>query len=101
MRLFAALSLSSEVSDRLLGVQAGLTGWRLSPEKNFHVTLAFFGEIDRTTAADLEMALGQVDGATFEFWIYGLNVFGGPRPRFAYAAVRPEPALTLLRDKVR
>lgn len=31
MRLFAALSLSSEVSDRLLGVQAGLTGWRLSP----------------------------------------------------------------------
>jgi len=101
IRLFAALSLSSDVSDRLLGVQAGLTGWRLSPEENFHVTLAFFGEIDRPTAVDLEMALGQVDGAAFEFWIDGVNVFGGPRPRLAYAAVRPEPALTLLRDKVR
>ena len=101
IRLFAALSLPSEVTERLVALQSGLSGWRLSPERNLHVTLAFFGEVDQGRAADVDAALGAVHAPGFDLWLDGVDVFGAPRPRIAYAAVRPDPALTLLRDKVR
>ncbi len=101
IRLFAALSLPSEVTERLVALQSGLNGWRLSPERNLHITLAFFGEIDQRQAADVDAALGEVRTSGFEIWLDGVDVFGAPKPRIAYAAVRPDPALTLLRDKVR
>ena len=101
IRLFAALSLPPEITERLTALQAGLSGWRLSPERNLHVTLAFFGEIDQRKAADVDAALGGVRAPGFDLWLDGVDVFGAPRPRIAYAAVRPDPALSLLREKVR
>ena len=101
IRLFAALSLPSDVTERLLVLQSGLSGWRLSPERNLHVTLAFFGEIDQRQAEDLDTALQVVSAPPFDLWLDGVDVFGAPKPRIAYAAVRPDPALRLLRDKVR
>lgn len=101
IRLFAALSLPPEVTERLVALQSGLSGWRLSPERNLHITLAFFGEIDQRQAADVDAALGAVRAPGFDIWLDGVDVFGAPKPRIAYAAVRPDPALTLLRDKVR
>lgn len=101
IRLFAALSLPPEVTERLAALQAGLSGWRLSPERNLHVTLAFFGEIDQQQAADVDAALGGIAAPGFDIWLDGVDVFGAPKPRIAYAAVRPDPALSLLRDKIR
>ena len=101
IRLFAALSLPPDVTERLIALQTGLSGWRLSPERNLHITLAYFGEIDQRQAADVDAALGGVHAPGFELWLDGVNVFGAPKPRIAYAAVRPDPALSLLRDKVR
>lgn len=101
IRLFAALSLPPEVTERLLALQTGLSGWRLSPERNLHVTLAFFGEIDQRQAEDVDAALGAISAPGFEMWLNGVDVFGAPKPRIAYASVRPDPALTQLRDKVR
>ncbi len=101
IRLFAALSLTPEITERLLALQSGLSGWRLSPERNLHVTLAFFGEVDQRQAADIDAALGGVHAAGFDLWLDGVDVFGAPKPRIAYAAIRPDPALSLLRDKVR
>ena len=101
IRLFAALSPPSDVRGRLLSVQSGLDGWRLSPPENFHVTLSFFGEVEEAQAADLHSALSDIEAPGFDIWIDGVNVFGGDKPRLAYAAVRPDPALSHLRDKVR
>ena len=101
IRLFAALSLPPDITERLVALQAGLSGWRLSPERNLHVTLAFFGEVDQRRAEDIDAALSAVNAPGFDLWLDGVNVFGAPKPRIAYAAVRPDPSLTLLRDKVR
>ncbi|MEM7271129.1 MAG: RNA 2',3'-cyclic phosphodiesterase [Pseudomonadota bacterium] len=100
MRLFAALTPPESVRDRLEALQSGLAG-RHSPPENFHVTLAFFGELDPHQAQDLGLALEKVSAEPFEYWLDGVDVFGGARPRLAYAAVRPEPALKALRDAVR
>ena len=101
IRLFAALSLPTDVTERLVALQSGLSGWRLSPERNLHITLAFFGEVDQRLAADVDAALGAVRAPGFDIWLDGVDVFGAPKPRIAYAAVRSDPALSLLRDKVR
>ena len=101
IRLFAALSLPDEVCARLQSLQMGLDGWRLSPPQNFHITLAFFGEVSEAQATDLDAALSAVEGPGFDIWLDGVDVFGGGKPRLAYAAVRSDPALSHLRDKVR
>lgn len=99
IRLFAALSLPDAVADRLASVQRGLPG-RLTAPGNMHVTLAFFGELAETTAADVDAALGAIRSPRFAFWLDGVGAFGGGKPRILYAAVRPDPALTALQHKV-
>ncbi len=101
IRLFAALSLPSDLTARLAVLQSGLSGWRLSPERNMHVTLAFFGEIDQRRAEDVDTALRGITSPGFDLWLDGVDVFGGTKPRIAYATVRPDPDLNKLRDKVR
>ncbi len=99
IRLFAALSPPAAILDRLEMAREGLPG-RLSPRENFHVTLAFFGEMDEAQAADLHARLLGLRGAAFDYWLDGVGAFGGTRPRLIYAAVRPEPGLTLLHEKI-
>jgi len=99
IRLFAALSLPDEATDRLAALQRGLPG-RLTAPENMHVTLAFFGEVPETTAADIDAALGAIRAPRFTFWLDGARAFGGAKPRIVHAIVRPEPALEALHDKV-
>lgn len=99
LRLFAALPLDDAAADRVESVQRGLPG-RLARRESLHVTLAFFGAVDGARAADLHAALGAISAPAFAFWLDGVGAFGGDRPRLIYAAVRPDPALTLLHEKV-
>jgi 2'-5' RNA ligase len=99
IRLFAAFSLPDAVAGRLASLQQGLPGRPTKPE-NMHLTLAFFGEVRETTAADIDAALAAVRAPRFAFWLDGVGAFGGSKPRILYAAVRPEPALTALQLKV-
>jgi 2'-5' RNA ligase len=99
IRLFAALSLPDPITDRLAALQRGLPG-RLTAPENMHVTLAFFGQVAETTAADIDAALGAVRAPRFAFWLDGAGAFGGSKPRLIHAVVRPDPALTALHDKV-
>lgn len=98
IRLFSALPLPGAVAERLEGLQRGLEGRPVAPE-NFHVTLAFYGEITETQAEDLDAALAEIDAAGFDLWLDGVDAFGGAKPRALYAAVRPDPALERLQAK--
>lgn len=99
IRLFAALPTPEPIRDRLEMLQQGLPG-RLSPRENLHVTLAFYGKMGEAQAADLHAALLAVRSPAFDFWLDGAGAFGGARPRLIYAAVRPDPALEALHEKV-
>lgn len=101
LRLFAAIPLPDETRERLAAAQAGLERHRLVPPENFHVTLAFFGAVDARRAEDIAGALNEARAAPFTLWLDGVGVFGGDRARAVYAAVRPDPALTALRNSVR
>ena len=96
MRLFAALELADEARDALAEwwVEACLqlepSEWRDVPAHNWHLTLAFYGEVDGRDVADLAEALSSCAAQVEPFWLVtgGMGVFPSPkRPRVFWAGV--------------
>ncbi|MEM7522323.1 MAG: RNA 2',3'-cyclic phosphodiesterase [Pseudomonadota bacterium] len=100
MRLFAALSLSDDLRDRLAALQDGLPEGKQVEWENFHLTLCFFGEVDGAAAEDLHAGLSAVDAPSFDLTLDGAGAFGGDRPRALYIAARPDPGLLHVQEKV-
>ncbi|MEL6234657.1 MAG: RNA 2',3'-cyclic phosphodiesterase [Pseudomonadota bacterium] len=100
MRLFAAIKLPLDAEDVLDALLEGLPEGRPVPPENMHVTLAFLDECNRHVAADLDAGLAAIHGTAPELCLDGLGMFGEGRPRVLYAALRSDPALTRLREKV-
>ena len=76
IRLFAAVELPPEIAEGLIRRQHGLPGAAWRPETALHITLRFFGEVQNTTAADLDEALAQVAMPSFDLHLEGAGAFG-------------------------
>ena len=99
IRAFAAIALPEAVRFELTLVAHGLPVPRPVPTENLHLTLVFLGELPEpvlTTSTPLRRGAG----AAFELGFGGLGLFGGAKPRVAYAAVAENPALRHLQAKV-
>lgn len=100
-RLFVALPIPDEVADALAAMQGGVPDANWVPSDNFHITLAFIGEVDGAMAQDIDAALATIGGPILDVELAGIDHFGGGRqPKALYAAVVQEERLTLLRQKV-
>ncbi|QQS14186.1 MAG: RNA 2',3'-cyclic phosphodiesterase [Rhodospirillales bacterium] len=100
-RLFVALPIPDDIADALSALQGGVPDANWVPSENFHVTLAFVGEVDSNLAADIADALAPVEGPVLDLEIAGVDHFvDGAAPRALYAAVAANEALTLLRTRV-
>ena len=60
LRLFAALPIRSDIAEHLTPLQKGVAGASWRPQVNFHITLRFFGDVDRNLAYDLDAALADI-----------------------------------------
>lgn len=100
IRCFVAIALPEEVRDALALLQAGLPLPRPVPAAGFHLTLSFLGDIPEPQAEEAHLALSAIRSPGFEMALSGVGLFGGARPRVAYAAVAPQPALMALQTKV-
>lgn len=97
IRLFAALSLPTEIASGLLKRQQGVEGARWRPAEALHVTLRFFGDIREDVARDLDAELSAVAASSFEFHLEGAGSFGDGRDIHAvWAGVAETPALSRL-----
>jgi 2'-5' RNA ligase len=76
IRLFTAIAIPAEVSDHLLPRQHGIEGARWRPREAFHVTLTFIGEVQETTAADLDEELRGVQAPALDLELQGVGHFG-------------------------
>lgn len=101
IRSFVALRPPEAVRDRLEDLALDLPEGRPVAWENLHLTLAFLGERTAPALADAADELSRMAAPAPEIGIAGLGVFGAARPRSAHAAVRPDPALSALRDAVR
>lgn len=97
MRLFAALDISEEVRDALaewwLEASAwfDVDDWRDVPSRNWHLTLAFFGNVDGGDVDELSDALADcaANAGPLHIGLHDLGVFPGPeKPRVFWAGVR-------------
>jgi 2'-5' RNA ligase len=106
MRLFVAMSLSSEIRERLAAVQDRLrraqadVSW-VRPE-NIHVTLKFLGEAEEKRLPSILLALGEVSrvGTPFPMAVAGVGSFGGRVPRVIWVGLRDgaQPLMDLARQ---
>ncbi len=90
-RLFTSVTLPATVRDRLIGLADDLSGARFLEYDDFHLTLRFFGDVDRHVAAELVDGLAAIEQKPFDLTISGLDVFGGDRPRALIATWHRHP----------
>lgn len=96
-RLFSAFRVSEETEDWLSGLQLEMYGARWLAPADYHVTIRFFGDVDRHQADDLFAGLAAARQVSFEARIRELGCFGGDRPRALVAEIKAGPALDDLR----
>ena len=100
--LFTALEIPELIRSELAGLQGFEdaewdAGW--VPEENFHITLAYIGDVEEPFAEDIDTELARIKRPGFELELKGVGAFGGKRPQILYAAVAKSPALDALAEK--
>lgn len=91
MRVFVALDLPEEVTEAVASwwtaacLHLPASDWRDVPKGNWHITLAFFGEVDGGRLDDLAEAIAECAAGAppFSLHLHGLGVF----PRLQRARV--------------
>ena len=97
LRLFTALSVPWDVAETLKRRQTGLPGARWRPDDALHVTLAFYGEVTETQAADLAAELARIPAGGFDIELRGVGAFGDAhRSHTLWAGVEPNEKLSIL-----
>ncbi|MCF8881016.1 RNA 2',3'-cyclic phosphodiesterase [Hyphobacterium sp. SN044] len=96
LRLFAALPVPDEIAERLVHLQKGVKGAKWSPRENFHITLKFFGDMDESTAGDLDAELACARVKPFSLALKGAGSFGKADPHAIWIGVESHPSLMLL-----
>ena len=101
VRLFAGIPVPDAQRSALAALQAGVPGTRWIPVENFHVTLAFIGEVTEDVADDAHAALESVLSAPFEMTVEGVGCFSqGINPTVLWAGISPSSALMTLQSRV-
>jgi len=100
IRLFVALELPAALRQRLVLMGGGVPGARWQKEDQLHLTLRFIGEVQESTAADIDDALGVIRAPRFFMELAGVGKFGGKIPRALWAGVRVGEELAHLQRKV-
>lgn len=93
LRLFAGLPVPDEIADRITPLQKGVGGAKWRPRENFHITLAFYGEMDEPTAEELDHELGRIEIAPFELRLKSAGHFGNNPPSVLWLGVDGPPEL--------
>ena len=95
-RLFAALPVDPDIAPGLKALQTGLAGASWRPERNFHITLRFFGDLGYSQARDLDDLLGEIRAPALEIRLEGVGWFGRREPSAVWARVRETDELRAL-----
>jgi 2'-5' RNA ligase len=80
LRLFAAIPVPDEISERLVTLQRDIPGAAWRPREAFHLTLRFCGQIDEALARDLDGELAEIAQSPFEMRLAGAGSFGKSEP---------------------
>jgi 2'-5' RNA ligase len=108
VRLFVAVDLPARVREHLevgtSGLRESMDGWRWTPSTQWHLTLAFLGEVadDRLAELNRRMGLAARRHQPFDLGLAGMGAFNSlRRARILWVGVGGDrEALTRLADSV-
>ncbi len=101
IRLFVGLALPEPVRRHLYLLCGGVPGARWTEERNFHLTVAFIGEVEEPMAEEIDAALSAIAAPGFTLELKGVGQFDrGGHTTVLWAGVAPNPALLHLQSKV-
>lgn len=100
MRVFVALDLPPEVESQLVVQQFLMPIPRKVERSQFHLTLAFMGEMREPDLEALHEALMRIKMPAFELSLTGFGIFGKAKPNSVWASVVPSAPLERLQAKV-
>jgi len=95
-RIFTGVEIPPEIADRLAYLRGGLAGARWIDPANYHLTLRFVGDVDRTTAEEVADSLLRVRRAAFPLRISGIGALGSRKHHAIVARVEPSAPLVEL-----
>ncbi len=95
-RIFAALAVPEHEADRLLALREDVPGARWRRRDHFHITLHFYGEVQRDLAEEIAASLEHVTAMPLNLEINGVGWFGRKAPHALYARIADTPELTQL-----
>jgi 2'-5' RNA ligase len=102
LRLFIALEIPEELREQLGGLRRGLPGARWVPEQQFHLTLAFLGEVEGPVFAAVKEGLHGVRSDPFEVELATAGRFPPRGPaKVLWAGIREPQAVSNLAGEVR
>ncbi|PTE14318.1 RNA 2',3'-cyclic phosphodiesterase [Fuscovulum blasticum DSM 2131] len=96
MRVFLGLDLPETVRSALAVQQFLLPLPRRVPPEAFHLTLVFLGDVPDPRLDAAHEVFAALRSPAFPLALRGLGLFGGSRPRAAWAGVLPSDPLTRL-----
>ena len=99
-RLFAALSIPTDVGAALAGARGGVFGARWVEPSDYHVTLRFVGDVDVRAAREVADALAAVRRPRVVVDFESLGWFGGEKPRAIVARIRLSSPLIELQSEL-
>lgn len=95
-RLFTGIEIPESLATELSMMRGGIHGARWVEAENYHMTLRFIGDIDDSTACDVDFTLRQIRRPSFTVTLDELGTFGGARPRAIVAKATPATQLVEL-----
>lgn len=100
IRCFVSLPVPEDVADVLDDWTTPIPGLLWIPSENYHVTLAFLGDVSPQDLVDYDAALAGVRAEAPTVTARDRGWFGGEKPRLLFAKIDPDPVLLDLRAKI-
>ncbi len=101
-RLFVAIDLPEEVRGAVAGIAGReLTGARLVPREQLHLTLRFIGDANEAQYQAIKKELGKIKGQAFPLGLKEVGHFPpGRRPRVLWVGMSVSAPLLMLQEEV-
>lgn len=101
IRLFVGLELSAPIQEQLQLMRGGIEGARWQRDGQYHVTLAYIGEVPGNTLKEIESELSRIHFRPYELRLKGVGMFGnGKQRQTLWAGIEDEAPLQHLHDKI-
>ncbi len=98
-RLFTGLEVPPDIALLLSLHRGGLSGARWIEPSDYHITLRFIGDVDRSTARDAFDFLADIQRGPVTVTLDEIASFGGDKPHSIFARVLPSAALAELQGE--